>query len=166
VNGIVLIGRMLLALGVVLGLMWLLARYARRPLAGRPDKVLSVVARQQLNRTASVAVVKVMDRALVVGISDQGVRLLTEAELAPIEIALASERTKPSRQIGGARSAIAAPEQQPTAPELDAAAPEQPTARGHLAAGSERRAALDGSILSPATWRQLVGLARDATVRR
>ncbi|MDT5016859.1 MAG: flagellar protein FliO/FliZ [Mycobacterium sp.] len=152
-NGIVLIGRMLLALGVVLGLMWLLARYARRPLAGRPDKVLSVVARQQLNRTASVAVVKVMDRALVVGISDQGVRLLTEAELAPIEMALASERTNPSRQIGRARGAIAKPA-------------EQPTAAADLTAAPERRGALDGSILSPATWRQLVGLARDATVRR
>ena len=179
-----MIGRMLLALGVVLGVMWLLARYAKRPLAGRPDGVLNVLARQQLTRNTSVAVVKVVDRALVVGVSEQGVQLLTETELEPIELALATERRRPlkprpARSTGvltGDRSesgdtgntgdtgdSVDTDVLDPygvdglTQPQLGA--PQRP-------APGERRGALDGSILSRKTWSQLLSAARDATVRR
>jgi flagellar protein FliO/FliZ len=67
------------SLAVVLGLMWVLARVARRPLtrAGGP---LTVLARQQLTRGAAVAVVRVGERALVVGITEQQVTLLGETD--------------------------------------------------------------------------------------
>ena len=183
-----MIGRMLLALGVVLGVMWLLARYAKRPLAGRSDGVLNVLARQQLTRNTSVAVVKVVDRALVVGVSEQGVQLLTETELEPIELALATERRKPlkarpARSTGvptGDRygtgntadtgDSVDSGDSVDTADVLDPyvidgltqpqlGAPQRP-------AVGERRGALDGSILSRKTWSQLLSAARDATVRR
>lgn len=92
-----MIGRLILALGAVLVIMWLLARFARRPLAGKSERVVTVLARQQLNRNASVAVLKVLDRAFLVGVTDQGVNLLTETDLTALEDALSNQSTRPGR---------------------------------------------------------------------
>ncbi|GAA0814334.1 flagellar biosynthetic protein FliO [Spirilliplanes yamanashiensis] len=73
------------SLAVVFGLMWLLAKIAKRPLTGGRGGALSVVARQQLTRTASVAVVRVADRALIVGVTESQVSLLGETELEALE---------------------------------------------------------------------------------
>lgn len=71
---------------VVFGLMWALAKAARRPLGGRRAAgPLSVLNRQQLTRTAAVAVVRVGDKALILGVTDQQVSLLGETELAAFE---------------------------------------------------------------------------------
>ena len=74
------------SLFVVLGLMWALARMVRRPLgAGRAHGQLAVLNRQQLTRGAAVTVVKVADRAMVLGITEQQVSFLGEAELTDFE---------------------------------------------------------------------------------
>ncbi len=170
-NTIAVIGRMLLALVFVLGVMWLLARWARKPMgAGKADRVMSVLARQQLSRTSSVAVLKVMDRALVLGVTEQGIRLLTETELSPIEDALAAEAT-PGRGWSLLRPPAALPSGElvePSAdedaePALNGAASLQPVSRR---ATVGKGGALDGSVLSPQTWRQLLNAARELTVRR
>ena len=71
---------------VVFGLMWVLAKVARRPLGGRrATGALAVLNRQQLTRTAAVAIVRVGDKALVLGVTDQQVTLLGETELAAFE---------------------------------------------------------------------------------
>jgi flagellar protein FliO/FliZ len=71
---------------VVLGLMWAVARLIRRPLAaGRPHGQLAVLNRQQLSRGAAVTVVRVADRAMILGVTDQHVTLLGEAEPADFE---------------------------------------------------------------------------------
>lgn len=90
---LLLFGRTLLALGVVLGLVWALARLARRaqggdgqrgrtrphlPQESRRGPGISVLARRPLSRTAAVAVVRVGDRDLVVGTTSQSITLLTE----------------------------------------------------------------------------------------
>jgi flagellar protein FliO/FliZ len=72
--------RVLCSLTVVFVLLWALARLARRGVGRRGGGVLTVLARQQLSRGSSVAVVKVADRALVLGVSDAGVSLLADAE--------------------------------------------------------------------------------------
>ena len=79
--------RIVFSLTVVLLLMWGLARLARRPLSGRGGGALSVLARQPLTRGASVAVVRVGERAYVLGVTDQNVTLLAEAEPEAIEAA-------------------------------------------------------------------------------
>jgi flagellar protein FliO/FliZ len=79
--------RIVFSLAVVLVLMWGIARVARRPLAGRSGGALSVLARQPLTRGASVAVVRVGERAYVLGVTDQNVSLLAEAEPDTIEAA-------------------------------------------------------------------------------
>jgi flagellar protein FliO/FliZ len=151
VSAVETIGRMLLALGVVLGLMWALARFVRRPLTGKADRVLNVLARQQLSRNASVAVLKVMDRALVVGVTDQGVRLLTETELEPLLAAITAQAAKPPRQ----RNAESVGSLPVGSLPIDA-----------VPVGVRAAGALDGSVLSPQVWSQLVTAARNATVRR
>jgi flagellar protein FliO/FliZ len=123
---------------VIFGLMWGLARLARRPLAGRSGAALSVVARQQLGRTASVAVVRVGDRALVLGVTDSQVNLLAEADLAAVEV--------------------------PAPGAVDVREPVSVT--GGPAALTPGRNRLAGSALSPATWRQAVDALRERTARR
>jgi flagellar protein FliO/FliZ len=81
---------MLLRIGfsllVVLGLLWLLGRVMRRPLSGRAAGALSVLARQQVSRNATVALVRVVDRALILGVTEGQVTLLGEADLATVQV--------------------------------------------------------------------------------
>jgi flagellar protein FliO/FliZ len=166
VSTIAIIGRMLLALVLVLGVMWALARWARKPMGiGKGERVMTVLARQQLSRSSSVAVLKLMDRALVLGVTEQGVQLLTETELAPIEQALtvpAARRPAPAAE----RRRSAEPlelDGELAPPALPPAAVGKPTPAGSMPSG---RSKLDGSVLSPNTWKQVLGAARELTVRR
>jgi flagellar protein FliO/FliZ len=80
-----LVLRLVISLGVVLGLFWVVARTgSRRMGAGR--STLKLRGRQALGRSASVAVVEVGSRVLVVGVGEGGVRLLIE--LDPDELAV------------------------------------------------------------------------------
>jgi flagellar protein FliO/FliZ len=79
-----LILRVVVSLALVLGLFWLAARAGSRRFSTGPRSLMRVRGRQSLSRTASLAVVEVGTRVLVVGVSDGGVRLLTE--LDPFEL--------------------------------------------------------------------------------
>ncbi len=81
---LVLAVRVVLSLAVVLGLFWMVARTGSRKMGGRDRALVKVRSRQSLSRGSSLAVVEVGSRVLVVGVSDSGVRLLTE--LAPHEL--------------------------------------------------------------------------------
>jgi flagellar protein FliO/FliZ len=133
-----LVLRIALSLLVVLLLMWGLARVARRPLTGRRGSALIVLARQPLSRNASVAVLQVVDRALVLGVTDQQVTLLGEADLAELE------RLR-DEQPGTRRSPVPFdPQRSPTQP----------------------NDGLAGSALSPRTWSRALDVLRDRTARR
>ena len=68
---------------IVFGLMWGVARVVRQPLRGRDaGGPMAVLGRQQLSRGSLVAVVRVADRAFVVGVTEQQVNLLAETDLA------------------------------------------------------------------------------------
>lgn len=143
-----LILRIVFSLLIVVGLMWGLARLARRPLAGRGGGALSVLTRQQLTRGSAIALVRVVDRALVVGITDGQVTLLAETDLAAVERELAVP--------GKRRDAVALdPDGVPGA---DGHTPEPvvtvPPGR------------LEGSILSPRTWTSTLDFLRERTARR
>ena len=86
-----LVLRLGVALGVVLGLFWLVARTGARRLGGGSRALVRVRGRQALSRTASVAVVEVGTRVLVVGVSEGGVRLLTELDPAEVESPVPAE---------------------------------------------------------------------------
>ena len=90
-------------MGVVLAVMALAAKVARnRNFGGMRTKgkttKIEVLARQHFGKQSSVAVVMAGGKALVLGISDQSVTLLAEAEPSSIEIEAVAEahRTAPS----------------------------------------------------------------------
>ena len=127
---------------VIFGLMWGLARLVRRPMgSGRHHgPLLSVLNRQPLSRGAAVTVVRVADRALILGVTDQQVTLLGDADLEDFEPHHTAHRDHLAIPEGG----LELPETHP-----------QP-GRGRL----------DGSILSPRTWSSTIDFLRDRTTRR
>jgi flagellar protein FliO/FliZ len=84
-------GRMLLALGLVLGLLWLFAKFGRgrqvkgggrwmpRVDAGR----IEVMDRRSLGRHSSIAVVRAAGRIVVVGQTPQQISVLLDADPEP-----------------------------------------------------------------------------------
>jgi len=127
---------------VVFGLMWGLARVARRGGVGkRGSGALSVLNRQSLSRGAAVAVVRVADRALILGVTDTQVSLLGETDLEAFEI-----EAKPPRD--------------PKAEAGDVLPPVHHTVLPH------HGGKLDGSLLSPGVWGSTLNFLRDRTTRR
>ncbi|GAB1643321.1 FliO/MopB family protein [Krasilnikovia sp. MM14-A1259] len=141
---------------IVFGLMWGLAKVVRRPLTGRhrtPN--LAVLDRQQLARGAVVTVVQVADRALILGVTDQYVSLLGEAELHMFD-PLPPVTTKKRDPVSLEPEATLAPDLG-LHPDL--------TLPADLAV-RHRGGRLDGSLLSPRTWRATMEFLRERTSRR
>jgi flagellar biogenesis protein FliO len=90
-----LIVRFALAMGVVLGALALLARLARARLGrlgvgGGPSEPLAVLARRQIAKGTSLAVVRAGDKTLLVGVTPSSVTTL--AELDPQAFVHAEDR--------------------------------------------------------------------------
>lgn len=163
-----LAGRLLVSLAAVLGVIWLVARRARRSGGGRKTNLIEVLDRAPLSRSASVAVIRVGERAIIVGIAESQVNVLGETDALP---ALAESAPSPARRAtrrsATARSAhrsLARPTQ--AAPHRAKSVPTTlpSTAVEQLTEGHER-GALTGSALSPQTWRQTIESLRDLTTR-
>lgn len=159
-----LVGRLLVSLAVVLVLLWLIARRARR--GGRrrirSGKLIDVLGRQQLSRSASVAVIRVLDRALIVGVSETSVSVLGDLELDAVHAGLADlDGARPAEPAPAAPKASRAPEPRAARAKIDGGdGPARPGVTGRP------DGALAGSALSPATWRQTIDALREMTVRR
>jgi flagellar protein FliO/FliZ len=145
-----LILRIGFSLLVVMGLLWGLARVIRRPLGvGRHHGPLAVLNRQQLTRASAVTVVRVGDRAMILGVTDQHVSLLGEADLEEFE--------KFEKHAHPRRDHLTVDEVPPPEEEAGALPAAHPVpVRGRL----------DGSLLSPGTWTATVNFLRDRTTRR
>jgi flagellar protein FliO/FliZ len=143
--------RILLSLLVVLTLMWALARMARGPLLRRGALGgLAVVARQQLSRNASLVVVRLADRGLVLGVTDQQVRLLGETDPAELEVLAQPVRRRP----------VAIPRPGRRESTVDA------RMRSTVDESNVDISPLAGSVLSRRTWSQLVEFLRERTARQ
>ena len=90
---LILFARLILSLVVVIGLMWVAANVLRKRgftgVAGRrpgngPE--VELVARRPLGRNASIAVVRVGDRSLVVGVTDHQVTNLGDVQFTDIDL--------------------------------------------------------------------------------
>jgi flagellar protein FliO/FliZ len=123
---------------VVFGLLWGLAKVARRGgMSKRGSGSLAVLNRQHLTRGSSVAIVQVADRALILGVTDNQVSLLGETDLdafgaEPVQV-----------QVQEKHDAL------PVIPVMP-----------------EHGGRLNGSILSPRTWSSTLDFLRDRTTRR
>ncbi|MEV7431623.1 flagellar biosynthetic protein FliO [Nocardioides sp. NPDC092400] len=181
-----LVLRLVFSLAVVLGLVLLVARVAQRRLGTRSGAPLSVLHRQAVGRHASVAVVAVGGRTLLLGVTEQQVRMITEldgADLVPAEAATVTalpgvEREPtdgPAQQAhdqAGDQPYFAAVLHEQAAELARTTAAAGATAATRAARPGARRAArptrptrqddgpLAGSLLSPATWRRAVEAVR------
>ena len=172
-----LVVRMVLSLCIVLGLLLLTARVAGKRYRTGDESTVKVLQRQSLSRSSTVTVVSVGNRVLVLGTTEQQVRVL--AELDPHE--LATDVSQPAEPKG----LYAVPAATPTdfaqtllAAQTEAQVGSRPAGRHRAAvpavaapaAPREERGhpgqpgALAGSLLSPTTWRQaLHALTRRAS---
>lgn len=135
--------RVALSLAAVLGLIWWLGRRTNRS-GARGAQALKIVRRQSVGHRASIALVKVGDRGLLVGITDQQITMLTEVDndvlaLADPEPEVAATDESP-RELGGGT--------------------------GGSSGGGTGGGPLAGSILAPDTWRAAISALQQRTVRR
>ncbi|MCR6688157.1 flagellar biosynthetic protein FliO [Cellulomonas sp.] len=151
-----LVLRVVLSLACVVGLIW----YAGRKLSGgrrmreENEHDVRVVGRQGMGRHSGVAVVAVGTRRILVGYGEQQVTMLTE--LGPVIPAAGPPAPPPRKDV--------APPVRPT----QAARPGDglPTAVGAAVKPGKSAGGLEGSVLSPQTWRTFVRALQDRTVRR
>jgi len=136
--------RILFSLLVVVALMWGLARLVKRPLGARRGGLIDVLGRQQLSRGSAVAVVRVADRAMVLGVTDGQVTLLAETDLAAVE---EYEAEAPVRRESLPLESLGA-------------------LRTRTATGVSPKRPLSGSILSPGTFTQTWDALRERMVRK
>ncbi|MGZ4464411.1 MAG: flagellar biosynthetic protein FliO [Nocardioides sp.] len=142
--------RLVFSLAVVVGLLLLLAKFGSRRMRGQHGALVRVLHRQPLTRTTSVSVVTVGSRVLVLGTTEQQVRVLAELDPEEVDAAVLEPAAPPVRGAHRAdRPAV------PAAPTPVAeAAPDKPVLVPAPATG-----ALAGSVLSPDTWKQALAAA-------
>ena len=160
VSVVSLVVRVVVSLGVVLAVMAGAAAVLKRGGFGgaagggigrsRTRQSVEVLGRVTLGRNASVTVVRVGSRALVLGVSDQNVTLLTETDPAELA-ALHGSSPGGSSLVGGAPTPPAAGASSGM-PSVD---PESP---GTAAPG--------GFPPASSAWKAVVEQLRDRTVRR
>jgi flagellar biogenesis protein FliO len=180
-----LLARVTLSLLVVVLLAVIGARLARRTVLRGHGRNLQVLERLPLSREASLAVVSVAGRGLVLGVTAQGVRVLSELDgetLAqaypePEAGAVAGPGRRPSRAAGRAgvargsggvgkagkvgragkvgKDGVAAVRVGPDGVTVTRLTDDDPP----VPRGT-------GTVLDPRTWRQAVQAVRDLTVRR
>src|SRR4051795_9648629 len=84
--------RLVFSLAVVIGIMWAAATMIRRrglvPMNRRPGRGVQVelLARKPLGRNASIAVVRVGERSMVVGVTDHQVTKLDDADVEELDL--------------------------------------------------------------------------------
>ena len=99
------------SLAIVFGLMWVAARVVKGrtalPMRKRADHV-EVLERKSLSRTSSIAVVRVGEQVLALGVSDQNVTVLSEVSLDPVEADAAAAAATGTGAPAGVRGLIGA----------------------------------------------------------
>jgi len=102
VSAVTLLLRFTVSMAVVIGAMWMAARFMRGR-AGIPARRLGrsnpieVIGRRSMTKSASVAVVRMGERVLVLGITDSQVSVLAEAQPGDVpELAIGEDGRTPS----------------------------------------------------------------------
>jgi flagellar protein FliO/FliZ len=162
-----LILRFVVSLAVVIGLIYGLARVKKR-VSPKGAGAINVVSKVPVSKKGSLLLVEVGGKTMMLGATDNSITLLSV-----IDTSAEIDGTKEDRRLvsldslldegfESARS-LDADLQYPylPSPELDAADIDA-VASVHRVTGEGR---LAGSVLSPATWRQLTEVLRERTVR-
>jgi flagellar protein FliO/FliZ len=159
--------RVTVSLGLVLAVLWFAAKGLRSSQRrSRAGVDVDVLTRQPLAQKSSLAVVRLGDRALVLGVTENRVDLLHETALADVLVpfeagdedagaSVAPTASAPS--AAGLSTSIAVPVA------VRAAVTKQRQLSGVPEQGS---GPLAGSALSPQTWSRAVQVLREKTVRK
>ncbi|MGV8967681.1 MAG: FliO/MopB family protein [Cellulomonas sp.] len=164
--------RVVLALACVLGLIW----FAGRRLSGasgmrKPRSVpMTVIGRQSLGKGAGIALVEVAGRVLLLGVGDQGVRVLTEIDVPAVAEPIVAV-TERAALLAADRPLVLREELDLESLATDPAVVTDPVVLARLAglaatSSAHGASALHGSILSRDTWRRAVDVVQQRTVRR
>jgi flagellar biosynthetic protein FliO len=103
---LMLFARLIISLAVVIGLMWVAANVLRkRGFTGVASKRSSgpeveLISRRPLGRNASIAVVRIGDRSLLVGVTEHQVTNLGDFEMTELDLDEATTWTVPSGANG------------------------------------------------------------------
>lgn len=153
--------RLVLSLAFVAGVLWFAARLAKKRGLGGGNGLIEVVARQRMGRSSTVSVLRVADRVLVVGSTEEQVTLLAEMDAEVVEDALAeadadrAARALAHRESRETRQAAIATRRTKHAP-----------AAGRHGGVAQGTGLLAGSVFDRAAWTSVVEGLRDRTVRR
>ena len=99
--------RLVLSLAFIGAVLWFAARVAQKRGIGQGNGLIEVVARQRMGRASTVSVVRIADRVLVVGATEEQVTLLAEMDGDVVEEALAERRPAAQPAVAGAPGALA-----------------------------------------------------------
>lgn len=146
--------RLVFSLAVVVGLLLLLARFGARRFSGGTGSLVHVVHRQPLSRTSAIAVVTVGSRVLVLGTTEQQVSVLTELDPEELvtEEQVAEALAVPTTADSTADSTAGVAAATTSVPVVSPVSPTGPLPK-HLA-NQPGFGGLNGSVLSPSTWKQ------------
>lgn len=136
--------RLVLTLAFVGGVLWFAARLAKKKGLGGGNGLIEVVARQRMGRSSTVSVLRVADRVLVIGSTEEQVTLLAEMDTDVVEDVLAEREAEREAAREAARQAREATLAAVTARTRPAAV----TARSAAPAGDAD--ADDATVLTPA----------------
>jgi flagellar protein FliO/FliZ len=99
-----LFARLIVSLGIVVGLMWYAARVVRKRGLGiggtgrRPGVQIEVIARRSLGKNAAIAIVRAADQAMIIGVTDNQITKLADADIEQIDLASAESQWTASSQ--------------------------------------------------------------------
>jgi flagellar protein FliO/FliZ len=150
---LMMLTRVFLSLAAVIVLALLAARLARRAGLAGNGRGVQVLERVPLNREASLAVVRLDDRALVLGVTSHTVTVVSEFDPERVD----ELYPEPPPDVGGIRIRRL-PEGAQEA--LSRNAPRGAAVPGRTVDGGT------GSVLDPRTWRQGIAAVREMTTRR
>ena len=146
--------RVVVSLAIVLGIMWALARLARRA-APTVQGSFEIVQRTPVGRRSSVMVMRVSaDKAIVIGVTDQTITHLADVDLPSNET---PQRRESIDELSGVSTGDALRG-------LGIDALDFPV--DYASIERETPSPLAGSILSPGTWRAARLALTERTVRR
>ena len=100
--------RLVLSLAFIAAVLWFAARVAQKRGLGQGNGLIEVVARQRMGRASTVSVVRVADRVLVVGATEEQVTLLAEVDGDVVVEAMAERRLAVAQPTGAGAPGVLA----------------------------------------------------------
>jgi flagellar protein FliO/FliZ len=134
--------RLVLSLAFVGGVLWFAARLARKKGLGQSNGLVEIVSQQRVSRASTVNVIRIADRVLVVGATEQTVTLLAEMDAEMLEATMAD------RELAALTGR------------------ESGTGQRRPAVAARSTGILAGSVLDRGSWGGFVQTMRERTVRR